>query len=83
MSEIISSLLEYFFATSESIFEISQRYKFYFETPSRECKYNIPMPLNFLGKKINEGDRGIKRNLEDARGNLEELGGCLEELRGC
>ena len=73
MSEIISSLLEYFFATSESIFELTQRYKFYFETPSREDKYSIPMPLNFQGKKINEGDRGIKRNQE-------ELGGCLEEL---
>lgn len=29
MSEIISSLLEYFFATSESIFELTQRYKIY------------------------------------------------------
>ena len=29
MSEIIPSLLEYFFATSESIFELTQSYKIY------------------------------------------------------
>lgn len=68
MSEIISSLLEYFFATSESIFELTQRYKFILK-PQAERQIQYPYTVKLSGQKKrpipgqisgvfdNEGDR--------------------------
>ena len=56
MSEIISSLLEYFFATSESIFEISQRY----EIPSPFA--SIPQYLFSIPLRSTLNDKRAKKH---------------------
>ena len=54
MSEIISSLLEYFFATSESIFELTQRY----EIPSSHA--SIPLYLFSIPLRSTLNDKRSK-----------------------